>query len=1595
MSSGQITATTAAASETPPASSAAQLPPPSAARGAPSRCRRRRPSSPQELSTAIRDLATAVQGIRLYLIGTQGMTTPVLSPPLGAYPAAPTALPGQGAPTPPPASPPPPWASWPPAPSPGPAPLRVPIQRVQFPPSPSRLPAWVTATESPPIHPSAPAPAPVYTTAGDPPRPSFPDPPPARFAEPSAGRAEYPAQGATGLAPPRYAKLEFATYDGVEDPLNWLNQCEQFFRGQRTLASDRTWLASYHLRGAAQTWYYSLEQDEGGMPPWDRFRELCLLRFGPPVRGSRLAELGRLAFTTTVQDFADRFQALACHAPGVTGQQRAELFIGGLPDHIRVDVELQAPRDLQTAMHYARAYERRAQAVQQTSLPRGTRAARPPPPAAAAARPVPPGPAGPAPAATRTFRRLTPAEQLERRRLGLCFNCDDPYTPGHVCPRLFYLETVDIEEGDPMAGPVAAASEMAGPADAAATAFVVSLHALAGIRHERTMLLPVTIQGEPLVALLDTGSTHNFLPAATMRRLALQPTSGDSLRVTVANGDRLHCHGVVQHVPLTIGDEHFVITCAGIDLGCFDFILGVDFLRTLGPILWDFDALTMTFWRQGRHIRWEGLGGTSPAPQLQLVSGADDADHPLLTHLLQQHSDIFEEPQGLPPPRACDHRIHLLPGSAPVAVRPYRYPQLQKDELERQCALMLAAGIIRISTSPFSAPVLLVRKSDGTWRFCIDYRALNALTLKDKFPIPVVDELFDELHGARFFTKLDLRSGYHQVRMHPEDIAKTAFRTHHGHFEFVVMPFGLTNAPATFQALMNDVLRPYLRRFVLVFFDDILIYSASWAEHLQHVAIVFNELRAHRLHLKRSKCSFATTSVAYLGHVISADGVAMDADKVAAVAAWPTPRSPRALRGFLGLAGYYRKFIRDFGLIASPLTRLLRHEAFAWDDEATAAFEALKGALTTGPVLQMPDFDKPFIVDCDASGAGFGAVLHQGDGPLAYFSRPFAARHLKLAAYEQELIGLVQAVRHWRPYLWGRSFRVRTDHYSLKFLLDQRLSTVPQHQWISKLFGFDFTVEYRPGRLNTVADALSRRDAEPDATEGDSAGHLLCIRSGPSFALFDRIRQATVAAPAAQLLRQQLAAGELDAPWRVADGLLLHGRRVFVPDHEDLRHQVLLLAHSAGHEGVQKTLHRLRADFYIPGDKALVQDWVRSCETCQRNKTETLRPAGVLQPLDVPSQVWADISMDFIEGLPRVGGKSVILTVVDRFSKYAHFIALGHPYTAASVARAFFDGIVRLHGFPSSIVCDRDPVFTGHVWRDLFRMAGVQLRFSTAFHPQTDGQSEVVNKVIAMYLRCVTGDRPRAWVDWLAWAEYCYNTSYHSALRATPFEVVYGRPPPPILPVDPATARTEAAGELIRARDEMLAEVRQRLVQAQQVAKHYYDGRHREVEYAVGDWVWLRLLHRSHQSLDPRAKRKLGPRYAGPFIILERIGTLAYRLQLPEGARIHDVFHVGLLKPYHGVPPMATPPLPPTAEGRLLPSPAKVLRAQLRRDVWHLLVQWEGLSEEEATWEPREEFQLHYPDYQLEDELFAQAGRDVMTGLVYRRRGPIGPTGQA
>jgi transposase InsO family protein len=564
--------------------------------------------------------------------------------------------------------------------------------------------------------------------------------------------------------------------------------------------------------------------------------------------------------------------------------------------------------------------------------------------------------------------------------------------------------------------------------------------------------------------------------------------------------------------------------------------------------------------------------------------------------------------------------------------------------------------------------------------------------------------------------------------------------------------------------------------------------------------------------------------------------------------------------------------------------------------------------------------------------------------------------------------------------LWGRPFTVRTDHYSLKFLLDQRLSIIPQHTWVSKLFGYDLTVEYRPGKLNEAADALSRRDEDVAALHSISA---------PIFQLFDTLRADLANDSQGIELRAGLQNGTAPPGWTESNGLLLYNGKVFVPASSSMWSSLLAEAHESGHEGIQKTLHRWRSSFYSPLAARRVREFVQGCSVCQRNKTEHLHPARLLQPLPVPSEIWSDISMDFVEGFPKFGGKSVILTVVDRFSKFAHFISLGHPYTASSVAKAFFDDIVRLHGIPSSIVSDRDTVFTSSFWTELFRLAGVKLQMSSAFHPQSDGQSEVVNRVIVMYLRCLAGDRPKSWLKWLPWAEFCYNSSYQTALQCSPSKVVYGRDPPTMVSYSPGTTWVVAVDRQMQDRDLFLAEIRERLLQAQVTMKTYQDKSRRDVQFIVGNWVWLRLQHRTAVGVTAASPSKLGPKFYGPYQVLRRIGNVSYQLQLPPRAKIHDVFHVSLLKKFEGPPPAAVVPLPDILHGRIVPTPNKVTKARLNRGVWEVLVHWVGRPATDASWEQLDDFKRQFPAVQLADELFVEEGGNVIDsfyGQQYQRR---------
>ncbi|KAL4271478.1 hypothetical protein GQ457_13G013980 [Hibiscus cannabinus] len=872
--------------------------------------------------------------------------------------------------------------------------------------------------------------------------------------------------------------------------------------------------------------------------------------------------------------------------------------------------------------------------------------------------------------------------------------------------------------------------------------------------------------------------------------------------------------------------------------------------------------------------------------------------------LLVEYEYVFVAPRGLPPVRDNDHAIHLQPLAKPVNVRPYRYPYIQKEEIERQVQHMLDHQLIRKSTSPFSSPVLLVKKKDGTWRFCVDYRALNAVTVKDKFPIPTAEELFDELGNSHFFSKLDLLAGYHQIRVKAADVHKTAFRTHEGHYEFLVMPFGLTNAPSTFQATMNDIFRPFLRKFVLIFLDDILVYSQSWQDHVEHVRQVLHCLQANGFVAKRSKCSFGQTSVEYLDHVVSKNGLAVDPTKVEAIRAWPIPTTVTEVRGFLGIAGYYRKFIKGFASIAAPISDLLRKgQPFEWTSEAQAAMEQLKTCLCSAPVLSLPRFDKVFQVETDASGTGIGAVLTQEGKPLAYFSQKLSPRMQSASTYNREMYAITQAVGKWRQYLVGRKFIIVTDQRSLRELNQQVIQTPEQQRWLSKLIGYDFDIRYRPGKLNKVADALSR----------EIRASFMAF-SRPILGIIDDIRAASKDDAEIQSIRTSIREGRTDYPDHEEQGdLMLVRGRILVPNETALRTLLLREFHCSvlgGHAGITRTFHRLAANFYWKGMRKEVRRFVMECQVCQRMKSDSLAPAGLLQPLPIPSQVFEDISLDFIVGLPKSNGKDVILVVVDRFTKYGHFFALPNHFDSAYVARILVQGVVKLHGIPRTIVSDRDRIFVSDMWTEMARLQGTELCLSSAYHPQTDGQTEALNRCLEMYLRCMAGDDPSKWEQYLAWAEYWYNTAYQTSAGMTPFRALYGRDPPTVLTYVEGSSNNSQVDRALQERDELLRVLKRNLVQAQNRMKTQADRRRRELELEEGSWAFVRLQPYRQLSLRLQRHHKLSPRFFGPYRVIKRIGSVAYQLDLPESTRIHPVFHVSQLKPCKGQPLQQITPLP-------------------------------------------------------------------------------------
>ncbi|GJZ01159.1 putative reverse transcriptase domain-containing protein [Tanacetum coccineum] len=572
----------------------------------------------------------------------------------------------------------------------------------------------------------------------------------------------------------------------------------------------------------------------------------------------------------------------------------------------------------------------------------------------------------------------------------------------------------------------------------------------------------------------------------------------------------------------------------------------------------------------------------------------------------------------------------------------------EMKELSKQLQELSEKGFIRPSSSPWGAPILFVKKKDGSFRMCINYRELNKLTIKNRYPLPRIDDLFDQLQGSSVYSNIDLRSGYHQLRIREEDIPITTFRTRYEHYEFQVMPFGLTNAPTVFMNLMNRVYKPYLDKFVIVFIDDILIYSKNKEEHGKHLKTILNLLRSEKLYAKFSKCDFWLDSVQFLGHVIDSSGVHVDPAKIEAIKNWAAPTTPTEVRQFLGLAGYYRRFIKEFSLISKPLTKLTqKNKPYVWGDDEEEAFQTLKLKLCSAPILSLPEGSEDFVVYCDASLKGFGAVLMQREKVIAYASRQLRKNEENYTTHDLELGAVVFALRLWRHYLYGTKCTVYTDHKSLQYILDQKELNMRQRRWIELLSDYDCVIRYHPGKANVVADALSRKDKEPIRVRA----LVVTVHNN----LPEQIRNAQVEACKEENIGAEGFRGEGE-PFEVrSDGTKCLKGRVWIPLFGGLRDLIMLESHKSKysiHPGSDKMYHDLRKLYWWPNMKADIATYVSKCLTCAKVKAEHQRPSGLLQQPEIPVWKWERITMDFITKLPRTSsGYDSIWVIVDRLTK--------------------------------------------------------------------------------------------------------------------------------------------------------------------------------------------------------------------------------------------------------------------------------------------------------------------------------------------------------
>ena len=967
-----------------------------------------------------------------------------------------------------------------------------------------------------------------------------------------------------------------------------------------------------------------------------------------------------------------------------------------------------------------------------------------------------------------------------------------------------------------------------------------------------------------------------------------------------------------------------------------------------------------------------------------------------------QFADVFSkrEAESLPEHRPYDHKIVL---EEPL---PNSYSPLYKSNLEELEAIkkfvqdQLRHGWIDHSRSPFASPVLCVRKSNGSLRICVDYRKLNNLTRKDSYPIPRIDELLARPSKAKIFTKFDIRSAFNRIRMDPASEEYTTFRTRYGTYKCKVLPFGLCNGPATYQRYMNDVLIDYLDDFCIAYLDDILIYSEDAASHEKHVKLVLERLRAAGLQVDIKKSEFHVTRTKYLGYVLTNKGIEVDPEKVSALHDWLPPTTVTGVKSFLGFTGFYRQFVPEFSRVAKPLIALQSPaNPFKWTKECQTSFDQLKESLLRIPSLCHFDPEYDTKLETDASDGVVAGVLSQQHPdkrwyPVAFYSRVLTGAELNWEIHDKELFAILQAFEKWRAELTSvkNQIRVYSDHRSLEYFMTTKVLNARQARWAEVLAPFNFRIEYTPGKLNERADILSRREQDLENLKTAQVDNRSRVLLGPQ-RLHNRINaelaQAYVEGPALVAIRALQPTMQLDsleliealiqanrrgfederatppAGYQIQNGLLLYKDRLCVVPDPLLRTRLIREVHdqaSTAHPSAKKTYQLVSQQYHWKGMGASCERYVRNCIPCRRGHPRQTRIKGYLHPLPIPQRPMQHLCMDFKDFPKDKAGYDQILVIIDRLTKQAITIPCHKTITARGMAELFIQWVYRFGHTPESIVSDRGPQFVSSFWSEFCRIIGVQVKLSTAYHKETDGQTEIMNKYIDQRLRPFVTYYQDNWSELLPVIDRAQLTLPHSSIGMSPYQVIYGSEPKQSWhwtssetnPKPLAHLNHQDALALATRMHKAWQIAKDNMEKAQQRMRTNVDKHRSPVNWTVGDKVYLSTKNLASD----RPSRKLSDLWEGPFEVTEQVGH-SYRLKLPAGSHIHNVFAPDVLSkdPADPLPGQENPkPVSIPIDGVEEWEVQEILASKLIRGKLMYRTSWVG-HDPDPTWYPAANFE--------------------------------------